>query len=279
MNINTKLLACDIDGTIMNSCNKLTDRTKDTLQKVVNSGIKLVIATGRSFNAIDPKIMSIKGIEYAIVANGSAIYDIASRKCIYKDEMDTDTAINILASTENFDVFPSVFVGADIYANRLAYDSLLASGVEASMLNYFKMSRIPVDNVKDFLKQKKQSVAKIFLLMNNRSEKEKIIESLALFDNVFITSSGLNNIEIVSKTADKSTALKFIGEKFKISKNEIMSAGDSPNDIGMFKASGFSIAMGNAYDEVKKIANFVTDTNDNDGLAKALENFIVREST
>ncbi len=272
-----KLLACDIDGTIMNNKNELTQRTRQALSDVAESGINLVISTGRSYNAIDPNLTNIKGIKYAIVSNGAAIYDIEEKEFIYKDELSLSTAISIVKAVMKFDVCVAVFVGPNAYTTKKIYKNPVAYGVKPHMLEYFKGTRVPVDDIINFLEEKQEPVGKIFLLLKECDDKSRIIQELSEYKDAFITSSGENNVEIVNKSADKSTALEFLAKKLDIDKKYIMAAGDSPNDIGMLKASGTRVVMGNGFDEVKKIADIVADTNDNDGLAKVLEQYILKK--
>lgn len=269
-----KLLACDIDGTILNSKNELTKVTKNALQKVIDNNILLVLSTGRAFNAIDPKIMEINGIKFAICSNGAVIYDVKTKRPIYSDEMQLDVALKILKTAMKYEVCPAVFVKSSAYTVKKIYDSPIEFGLSKHLLEYFKTTRVPVENILSFLEKKNSPVEKIFLILKNLKEKQKIMEELKQFEDVFVTTSGINNIEILNKTADKSSAVKFIADRLKINKSNIVSAGDSPNDIGMFKASGFSIAMGNAFKEAKESASVVVDTNDNNGLAKAIDKYI-----
>lgn len=271
---NIKLLACDIDRTILNSKNELTEETRKALQKVIDNNIKLVISTGRAFNAIDPKIMDINGIDYAICSNGAVIYDVKNKNIIYSDEMQLDIAIDILNIAMKYEVCPAVFVESNAYIVKEMYDFLQKFCLNKYWLEYYKKTRVPVDDIISFLKSKGNPVEKIFLLIKNLEEKQEIMQSLQKFKEVFVTTSGVNNIEILNKTVDKSAAIKFIADKLNLNKNNIVSAGDSPNDIGMFKASGFSIAMGNGFEEAKLNATVVTDTNDNNGLAKAINKYI-----
>lgn len=271
---NIKLLACDIDGTILNSKNELTVQTKKALQNVIDNNIKLVISTGRAFSAIDPNILSINGIDYAICSNGAVIYDLKNQNTIYSDEMQLDTAIEILKTAMEFEICPAVFVKSSAYTVKKIYDSPEEFGLNKYWLEYYKNTRIPVEDLISFLKQENSPVEKIFLLVKNYSEKQTIMQKLAKFKEVFVTTSGVNNIEILNKTADKSRAVEFLANRLNIKKENIISAGDSPNDIGMFKVSGFSIAMGNSFEEAKLNASVITDSNDNDGLAKAIDKYI-----
>lgn len=271
---NIKLLACDIDGTILNSKNELTVQTKKALQKVIDNNIKLVISTGRAFSAIDPNILSINGIDYAICSNGAVIYNLKNQNTIYSDEMQLDTAIEILKTAMEFEICPAVFVKSSAYTVKKIYDSPEEFGLNKYWLEYYKNTRIPVEDLISFLKQENSPVEKIFLLVKNYSEKQTIMQKLAKFKEVFVTTSGVNNIEILNKTADKSRAVEFLANRLNIKKENIISAGDSPNDIGMFKVSGFSIAMGNSFEEAKLNASVITDSNDNDGLAKAIDKYI-----
>ncbi len=277
MNIDIKLLACDIDGTIMDNKNKLSERTKRALEGVSRTGIKLVIATGRSFNAIDPNLINIPGVEYAIVSNGASIYDVKTKNSIYNDELSLDSAISIVKTAIEFDVCVAVFVGPNAYTTKKIYKNPRAYGVKPHMLEYFKGTRIPVDDIIEFLQEKQQSVGKIFILLNENVYKSQMIDEFKKHKGIFVTSSGVNNIEIVKQSVDKSTALSFLSEKLNIDRKHIMAAGDSPNDIGMLKFAGLRVVMGNGFEEVKEIADIIADTNDNDGLAKVLEKYLLNK--
>lgn len=271
-----KLIASDIDGTLMNSYNELTDVTFKAIKSAMSLGIDFIPCTGRSLTAIDPNIMKIPDIKYAITSNGAAIFNLETNKQIYSDSINLSTALDVLKIASAYDICPIVFFDSQAYVSKECYDSPLNYGLLRPMIDYFKNTRHPVDNINNLLIARNKSIDKIFLMMGDQEIRKTLQTIFNKIPNIHVTSSAVNNIEILNKTATKGNALKFLCNELIITKDDIMAFGDSPNDDDMLKFAKYSFAMGNATESIKRLSQYTTLSNDEDGVAVAINKFILK---
>ena len=141
------------------------------------------------------------------------------------------------------------------------------------MIKYLRESRVPVPNVREKLQQVNQQVDKVQALFKNREEKEQAFLEIKQIPGTEPTGALENNIEVNASGVNKGLGLLKLGELLGIERDEIMACGDGMNDLEMLKEVGFGVAMENAVQPVKDAADYITDSNENDGVAKAIEKF------
>lgn len=143
------------------------------------------------------------------------------------------------------------------------------------MAEYLQSTRITVKDVKEKLQAMKCEVDKLQGIFRNQKDKQEALEELNTLSGIVVTAAMDNNLEINKEGTNKGLGLLQLGKSLGISREEIMACGDGGNDVEMLKEVGFAIAMANAYDPVKTAADFVTVSNDEDGVAKAIERFVL----
>ena len=234
-----KLIAVDLDGTLLNSGNAISPETLRTLQVAHGMGIKVVLASGRPLSGVMPfeNQLGLEGSEeYAVVFNGAVVQDL-SGKVLMSQEMDY----------RDFEVM--------LRLQRLAHVNLHFETTE----RFWTLDR-------DLSVQMQINAA----LTDN-----EIIPYWA-FESYDIVRSLDNCIELNGIGASKGNALMNLAERLKISPEDVMVFGDQGNDVSMFENPSFKkIAMGNAIEDIKEKADFVTDDNDHNGIAKALKKFVI----
>ena len=272
-----KLIALDLDGTLLTNQKTITEHTKEVLKKAMKQGVIVMPATGRGIGAIPKEVGTIEGISYALTVNGAAVVEYPSGTVLYSDYLDCKTAIDALEYGFTLDALPDVYMGGHAYSQRERLhniDHYIESITQKEML---LKSRIPVDDLKAFIQSHPDKIEKINIVFHDLSQREVAYEYLKKNKNLTVTSSMDNNLELNSKTATKGNALVAFAKTLGISREEIMVCGDSNNDFEMIKMAGLGVAMGNAIDEIKEIADFVTKTNEEDGVAYAVEHFVLKE--
>lgn len=261
-----KLIAIDMDGTFLNSNNQLTEENKDAVLKAMEKGVKVVISTGRSVKALVKYKDEIpKGIPY-IVYNGCGIIEPNSTEYIKRYDLEFDNAKKIydFSLENNLDLL----VWAD--------DELYASSESVSGEVYRKHTRIDYEVFNDFDIFKDKGIQKLLFVYDEDviSNIYKHFTDLKFTDTNFTTSLP-TIIEFFSKDGSKGNAVLEYGKSLGIRPEEIIAIGDGMNDLSMIEAVGLGIAMGNAYDEVKNKAGFVTKSNNENGVAYAIEKFVL----
>ena len=270
--LNIKLIACDIDGTLLDDSKTISSNMLDIINILKEKNIMFILTTGR--NDIYVKGLAKKiGITTPIVAcNGAFIREIFTKKVIYEQFLDSESVKKIID-----------------YCLRNKYDFTLSSydvmycAYYSKRMNIFHEYNHKMEPEDKILIKKVYSVEdininkifKIFLWRLSDEEKEKFYETFSDRD-IIIVSSEKDGIDITLKDVKKGNAIKFLSDYYNISLDNIAVFGDNYNDISMLRLTKNSFSMGNAVDEVKRIANFEIESNNEDGVAKAIKKYILR---
>ena len=167
------------------------------------------------------------------------------------------------------------FVGGKAYIDSAEYEDVVANGSTYRDADYIINTRNPIPHIWDYMIQNKHQIENISINFEFAEDKEKWQRILERIDDITLTSSFKHNFEIGGANTSKAEALRFLMRRLDVEPRELMACGDSPNDIEMIKLAEIGVVVGNASEEMKSLADYVTDTNDNDGVAKAIENFVL----
>ncbi|MBQ6470280.1 MAG: HAD family phosphatase [Lachnospiraceae bacterium] len=270
-----KLIALDLDGTLLNSDKVLTPRSRAALQAASEKGIWIVPATGRFYKGMPEVIRSLPFVRYVITINGAAVFDAETGEDIYSADIPTDEAV---AFYEYLDTLPVIYDG---YMNGWGYMTAEMREKSASfdMLPFqmimMRDLRSSVPELKAFIKEHHYRPQKMQLFTNDPALRERLLVTMAeKYPQFSVTSSLPNNIEINSFDADKGRAILALAEKLSIPREATMAFGDGLNDVSMLRAAGVGVAMANAHPDVKAAADRLTDSCDEDGVAKVIEQLL-----
>ena len=287
-----KLVAIDLDGTMLNTYGDITENTKKVLKQVMEKNVEVVIASGRAIDSIK-NIASEVGVEkYIVAGNGAIVYDIKNDTNIYEKYLSKSKALNIMKICEENSITYSVYTNKTIIANSLRYNIIYYYKENLKKEDNKKTNIKIVENMYEYVKNMQdEKVMKIFLCDKNKSVFNSIMKKFKEMDDIEvldvshmskkIIKDGTEEVpieyfytEISEKDVDKWYALEFLIKKLNIDKNEVITIGDNINDKKMIEQAGLGIVMGGSTPKVMEVADYVTDTNNNDGVAKALEKFI-----
>ncbi len=272
-----KLIALDLDGTTLSSRKNISERNRAAMESSAAMGVNIVVATGRPFSALPKDVFEIDAIRYMLTSNGASITDVKEKKTFYENCISANSVEKAVALLKRYDYVLEGFVRGEAYIQKDYYEYVKRTGKSFRDANYILETRKPVEDIYEFLLENKEHVENINVNFEDISDKPKMYEELVKLPDVTITSSLKNNLEIGGATTSKAQALKKMGELLGIKQDEMMAVGDSPNDIEMLKASGMPVAVGNAEDEVKEHAAYISADNDNDGVAEAIEKFVLKK--
>lgn len=272
-----KLIALDLDGTLLTNQKTITQRTKQVLSQAIKQGVIVMPATGRGLKAIPEEVGEIEGISYALTVNGAAVVEYKTGKVLYSDYLDYKTALEALDYGFTFDALPDIYIGGHAYSQKERLNNVEHYMGSLTQKEMIVKSRIPVDDLREFVKSHQEKIEKVNVIFHDMSEREKAYEYWKKNENLTVTCSMDNNLELNSKTATKGKALLAFAKTLGISPEEIMVCGDSNNDFEMIQMAGLGVAMGNAIEEIKQVANFITKTNEEDGVAYAVEQFVLKQ--
>ena len=270
-----RMIGVDLDGTLLNSEKQLTAYTREVLKKAIEQEVGVVLATGRPFSGVPDELKHFPGIRYALTANGARILDMQKQKVVYENLLSVESSEKVIDILRKHHAIHEFFVDGVGYMNEDGLKNVYAYFEDPHMAEYLQSTRIPVKDVKEKLQTMKCEVDKLQGIFRNQKDKEEALEELNTLSGIVVTAAMDNNLEINKEGTNKGLGLLQLGKSLGISREEIMACGDGGNDVEMLKEVGFAVAMANGSDPVKKAADFVTVSNDEDGVAKAIERFVL----
>ena len=272
-----KLLAIDMDGTLLNEEKHIDTPQKEAVQKTIEAGIKVVLCTGRPLFGVLPvygelELEKYNLDEYVILNNGCSLRkttnwelldnkEITKEDVIYLDKLRKGYNLDLTVSNDN-----DYFVVGD-KANKYT--------IEDGKLVYVDIKPISLEEATS---GKHTFFKSMYLGEEEEIQRFKNDNENLLKDKYDAVLSQIHIFEMLPFGTNKAAALKELAEKLGIEREEIMTIGDGNNDVEMLEFAGTGIAMGNGTESAKKAANYVTDTNENHGVAKAIEKYILNKN-
>lgn len=269
-----RLIGLDLDGTVLNSKKQITEYMRSILITAIKKGIHIVPVTGRPYYGIPKQILEIPGIHYVIASNGAVTLDYENGKLLRQKSIAKDICEQILRYTAGSHIIQEIFADGYGYETQEALNTFLKYVHGKPIQSYVEQSRVPVEDIYQFLDDLTVGIDGISLLGIPVNRREEILEFLLKLKEVRVVYQAPSEIEINAYEADKGIAIQELGHMLGISTEEMMAIGDSNNDKGMLKSVGLPVAMGNASKEIKEIAHFVTLDHDHDGVAEAIKSIL-----
>ena len=258
-----KLLAIDLDDTLLRDDNTVSDYTKDVLKQAQEKGIEVLIATGRMYQTAYPVAHCLGlGDVPMVLYSGGVIQRVESKELIWERAIPPEVAHKVLAIAKKHKIYIQSYIDDELLVHSETDFSRLYEEITGAKAMY----------VGDAIYEPQKGPNKL-LVVEEPERMAEVIEILSkeVGDMVDLVRSKVNFLEIVAPYVSKGEALAFMGERLGIGLEDMVSFGNSENDISMLQATGHSVAVGNAEDHVKAIAKEVCDTNENDGVAKWID--------
>ncbi|MBE6926558.1 MAG: HAD family phosphatase [Ruminococcaceae bacterium] len=269
-----KIIAMDLDGTLLDSEKRLSEENRAALQRAADAGIEIVPTTGRIYAIIPEVVRQLPFINYAITVNGAEVYDVKNDCVIAKNELPYEKAVEIMAYLDGFDVVYDCYQNGGGYMTKAYLEKVEDYLTSAYFAEIYATSRKPVPELKAYLLEKKQGVQKLQFCTKDQTLRAFLLEDLKnRFDGVAVSTALPYNGEVNDENGHKGGALQKLCEHLGCTMENVMTLGDGYNDITMLRLAGVSVAMENAAPEVKAAAKYVTGNNDESGVAQAIEKF------
>ena len=243
-----KLIACDMDETALTSDLRLTEPTISAMEKALSAGKHVVFTTGRSYRLTKPYADMVRGMRYALIGTGATGLDLSDEKTLFRHDIDDETIKWILAASAGYDVLPLIFI--------------------------YRRFLDPVDNPFPVFMENPQPVEKILLLFTNSMEKDMVYGEIQNLP-VSFTSISDYSLEINANGVSKARGLKLLCGYLGISLSECIAVGDAQNDMELIRSAGLGLAVANSQKELLDIADGVVPSNDEDGVAAAIEQYLL----
>ena len=263
-----KLIALDIDGTIMDRNFSISGEVKNAIKDAMDRNIHIILATGRMYSATVPIAKELGLKTPLIVYQGSLVREFYnSDEILMHHTVPSNFSMEIIKDLRNYGVQINAYIN----------DNLYAEDISPILEEYTSKRNIPIFKVDGFEEINDLQPTKILGLDYDTALVDKIRNELKQkYDGAInITKSTRYFCEFVNNKCSKANSILFLADKLGVDSSEIMAIGDQDNDKDMLKIAKISVAMGNGDEELKKIADYVTDTVDNHGAALAIEKFVL----
>ncbi|MCY1569242.1 Cof-type HAD-IIB family hydrolase [Staphylococcus pettenkoferi] len=282
-----KLIASDMDGTLLNASHEISEKNAEAIRYAQSLGVTVIIATGRAFyEASTPLEHSDLKVPY-ICLNGAEVRD-ESFNIISTSNLNHELVQRITTELDNEDVYYQIYTNRGIYTENpdrdleIYVDIAERAGQQADVEKIKHAIQDRIDNgslkvVEDYSKIESvpgELIMKILAFDSDLEKIDRVSKRLSESNHLAISSSSRGNIEITHSDAQKGIALESIAEKLGVDMDEVMAIGDNLNDVSMLSRVGYPVAMENATDEVKAVANYLTESNEQDGVGNAIIKYL-----
>ena len=273
-----KLLCFDLDGTFLDDRKNIPPENIRALEAAAARGVYLVPATGRIYTGLPEPLRLPSYMRWYITINGAYVYDAVEDRTAVRSEIPLDLALRFYEYADTLDALYDCyqdnwgFMTADML--KIAAETIPDPGIRKLIVEL----RTPVPELKAYLREKGEPLQKLQLYFEDMDLRARELKELpGRFPELSISSSVPFNIEINAKAATKGQAMLALCRILGIRPEESMALGDGTNDLDMIRNAGVGVAMENAQPSLKSRADYITDTNDNDGVAEVIEKFILHE--
>ena len=271
---NIKLVASDLDGTLLNKNKEITPRLFDALKKLDELGIYFVPSTGRPFGTVPQAIKELPFLKYVITSNGATIYDATEKKNIIENYLTPEAVYAVIEIARELPVITEYFIEGKAYIAKKVYDDLTPFDLTESHVTYIKNSRTPVEDFWDEMKRNNTVLENINLVFRDMELRKKTWDRLKALGLTSVTAATTKNIEITSLYATKAKALEKLCEVLGFTRENVLAMGDGDNDMPMIQFAGIGVAMANGEEHIKQAADIIADDCNDFGAAKILEQII-----
>ncbi|QAT50195.1 HAD family phosphatase [Caproiciproducens sp. NJN-50] len=270
-----QLIAFDLDGTVLRDDKTISPRTLGSLKAAASLGIRVVPATGRVAKMVPDELLQLPGTRYVLTSNGASVVDLKNRSVVYSRPMALDASLRIVRFFASGGFFVEAYCGGVSYADAAALPALRGAGLPDRFFRYIDASQTFVGSLPDFLERKGAPLEKVNVPYVPALEKERLAREVLAMGPYSVTSSGSVNLEINDAEASKGDGLLHLCHILGIEPGRVAAFGDGDNDRSMLRFAGLGIAMGNAEPGLFRQADYVTSTNEEDGVAQAIEKLIL----
>ena len=266
-----KLLAIDMDGTALTSTKKISPRTANAINELLKRGVHVVTSTGRGVAELTDYTEDFRRMNYGILISGGLIYDFFKRTPVIMHGVDEEIMMHII----DYGLQERAMVHLLTLKHSVAREQDIQHMDEFNMQIYFDMFNricLRVDDFKQYIREHPGEVAKVNLYHRDRPSRDRNLERLRKFD-LSISFTERDNLEASPAGVTKASGLIELCKHLGVDIGETVAVGDGHNDVEILQTAGLGVAMGNASDDIKQFAGYVTADNDHDGVAEVIEKF------
>ena len=271
-----QLAAADLDGTLLREDKTPSPFTLQTIERVLDSGVEVVLASGRSRGIIPRSLLDNPRIRYLISCNGALIWDLRERRAVAEKLVPYDDALAILRKAREYDCVREASVNGMMYVSAYDVETEIAL-IFPNLREKMHTLRSIVPDVEDFFVQQHTAAEKLLFFFRSSEAREPLRRWIEENFDLALTSSHPLALEVNAPGVSKGEALEIIAGMLGIPREAVFAVGDSENDGEMISFAGTGVAMGNAEQAVLKLTDLVAPDNEHDGAARAMIRWVLEE--
>lgn len=270
-----RLLALDLDGTTLRSDGSLSDYSRRALMDAYHAGIRIVVASGRSYRSLPEEITSLPCAEYAITSNGAVVCDMKKRTPLRTYHLRSEAVRKLLEIAKEADVMVEGFLDGVPYSRRDYVENAARFGGGQESVAYVRRTRQPVENIHAFLREHEDRLESLDLIVGDPVLKERLRTRIQKeVREIYLTSAVPALLEVSDSRGGKASGLRMLSEHLGISREETAAFGNAENDLDMMAWAGYSVAVANAPEEVRMLADETTESNEEDGVGRWIRRYL-----
>ena len=288
-----KLVAIDLDGTLLNSFGEVTENTKKALLDAKNQGVEIVLASGRPISSTKSLAIELGVDNYIISGNGAVVYDIKNEQAIYDKFLTKEQVLEVADICEENSIFYNIYTEEEVITKSLSYNVLFYHKENIKKIEEKRTHINVVQDVRKYIEESgKDKFLKITVCDESKTIFNGIIRKLKEIGNIDIlnvehmsrkkfkigteeVSIEYHYTEITNENVNKWTAIEYLINKLNIDKKDVVAIGDNINDKEMIENSGLGIVMGNSNPLMKEIGNVIVSDNNSEGVLEAFNKYIL----
>ena len=269
-----KLVAIDMDGTLLNTKGVISDRTRQAIYDASKKGIYIVLATGRILQSAINHAKKLNLNKPIISSNGAIIVD-ENKNIIYHKPIKSQSVKEIIEIGQSENIYFHFYDDESFYSNVYIEEVLNFYNTDESKKSGNEIKFNIFDNADEIIGNKDINVYKFLFIDNDNSKLDRLKHRLIDIEDISMSKSWANNLEVMDRDVSKGNGLKHLCGKLNLSPKDVIAIGDNENDISMIEYAGLGVAMGNGVEKTKDASDLVTSTNDEDGVAKVIEKYVL----
>lgn len=286
-----KLIAIDLDGTLLNSYGEITNENKKAIKYAIDNGVQVILASGRDPGTMKKMSLELGINNYLIAGNGASVYDIKLDKNIYESFIEKEKALQIIKLCKENSIFFNIYTNKGIITESINYNVKVFNNENNYKPNNKRTNIEVTTDIYKYINENELEILKIIICDNSKIIFNNIIDKLKKLKNIDVLDvahmskkfikCGTEEIqieyfytEVTNKNTNKWDAITFLINRLGIKKDEVICIGDNVNDLKMVENAGVGIVMKDSALEKMKIGNYVTLNNNSNGVEKAIYKYI-----
>lgn len=279
------MIGLDLDGTALDEEKHLRPAVREAMEEAIAEGYLVIPATGRPVRGLSAEMMSVPGVNYAVTSNGAVLFKINDFEKqdweeIYRDPLPDETVWQVVETLKPYDVIIDCFIDGHGNMPLSMKESVSRRGLPQGLVTYILKDRAFHEDWEAFVRSKPGETVKMTIIFdmtkNGAAEKEEAREALKKVPGILVVSGGRHNLEISRETTGKGKGMLQLCRILGVDPGRTMGCGDEGNDLDLIESAAFGVVMGNAGDDIKACGDFVTLSNEEDGAALGIREFLKR---